>query len=286
MQPLILDDVESALAHLTELGRTVVAPVARAIRNTIITFAAVRAWPVVDHQRFVEWATPEAADDSRWLVLDPLCSPTRFGGNAVRARFRRIGTPEGLTLHGELSESVTRLVSGCSVIVLDDAAATGTTLCEVAQQVRSAGGRVVRFLVCAAQPSGRAAALAAAPDADWFSYASGDFTTIHLRDACPFVPFASRPMWNKPAVPTANGVVEVSMPVSAFRGGVWGQLTMAAGLEQTIMAARRKVVQRLAASLGRPSTVADIPLLGTNVMLPLTPTQVANESTLLADLMH
>jgi hypothetical protein len=268
-QPLILDDVDTALGHLTELGQLVVAPVARSIRTNVLMFAAVHSWPVLDYRGFVDWASAQIDSESYWLLLDPLCCPAKLSEMVLRARLKRVATAAGLKVEGELPAEVATRISGADVTVLDDGVATGSTLCEVVRLVKSAGARVTRFVVCAARPSGRAAASAAAPDASWLSYTASAYKTVHLRDACPFVPFASRPISSQPGIETPNGTVGVSLPVTAFRGGVWGQLAVDSRLGHTIMTGRRDIAVRLSSALGRTATVADIPLLGANVMLQL-----------------
>ena len=263
-----------------------IAPVASSIRTTTLLFAAAHGWPVVNHNRFADWAAPNDGNNTRWLLLDPLCSQARFGTGAVRARLTRVATPQGLRVDGDLPKDASAVVHVSDVVVLDDVVASGTTLCEAVHLVEHAGGRVARFIVCAARPAGRSAALSAAPDAEWFSYTTGGFETVHLRDACPFVPFASRPVWNRRSIPTDNGSVGVSMPVTAFRGGLWGQLAIDSRLGHTIMAGKREIAQRFSTALGRPAIVADVPLLGTNVMLPLKPSQTADANSKLEELMR
>jgi len=282
--PLIIDDVESSFSHLSEFGKEVVGPIARSIRERVLLFAAVHSWPTVKHDKFVAWAQTQMKKDECWLVLDPLF-PLRSDGRTMQpVRFTRVASSDGWRLDSEFDSTLREFVAGRSVSVLDDVAASGLTLRHSAGLVERSQGRVSRILVCASADAGRTAILQSTPTSDWTQFVPGDFTTVHLRDACPGLPFAGRRIRERDFVDTDFGRVGVSAPVTAFRGGPWSQLTLDSNLTHTIASARRLLTQRLSEALGRRAIVADIRLLGPSVNVPLKPGQVAAAETPLESL--
>lgn len=281
---LILDDVESAIGQLTELGHAVVGPVARSIRESILLFAAVHGWPVVRHTSFVEWAVCQQENQCFTLVLDPLLSPRAIGVRGVSVRVTRFATPDGLKIDAELPAQTRAALAGAHVTVLDDVAATGMTLRWVSELVRQVGGTVSRFVLCASTDDARSKFSQRAPVAAWSAFVAGDFQTVHLRDACPFLPFGGKEVLGRRRINTPAGVVPISTPVTVFRGGPWAQLSIDSNLRHTIGAGTRLVARRLSAALGRPATVTDVPLLGRDVKLTLGASRTANQSTSLDEI--
>jgi hypothetical protein len=77
--PVVLDDVETGVLQLSELGQHVVAPVAMAIRHAILLYVAAEGWQVLRHHVFAQWARTQVDPDLTWLVMDPLLTIQRPG---------------------------------------------------------------------------------------------------------------------------------------------------------------------------------------------------------------
>jgi len=284
-QPLILDDVESAFAGLSEFGRSVVGPVARSVRTTILLFAAAHQWPVVNHQSFLNWLSSKLDTESTWLVLDPLFPPRALGETRRMLRLSRTATVGGVRIEGELPQDLSELVRGAAVGLVDDVVGSGATLAHAAKLIRDAGGLISRIKVCASRDRGRSGVLIAAPEATWESFVEGDLETAHLRDVCPYLPHAGRKVEGRGSIATPTGSVGVSFPVTAFGGGgPWKQLALDGSLDRAMMLGRLQVAQRFSIALGRSATVADLPLLGTDVSVWLSPNQTGVAESKLEEL--
>ena len=281
--PTIIDDISSAVAGLTELGKAVVGPAARDIRESILLFAAQRGWALLSHESFQQWAAPRSRPGLVWLILDPLYQ-RRDLGDAVAVRLRRVGGRDGWELSGWLTDEAQTLIRGRRTGILDDVAFRGNTLRHVSALVRNAGGTPSVVAVAAATAFSRDAVSAEVGDAEWMEFAPGDRSAIHLRDACPCLPFSGRPLTIRPPIPIRDGDLAVAVPQIVLGGGPWGEVRGSPGMIQKLQRANRRMVDRFDMALGRPALVEDIPLLGEGISVPLLTRATAEASTPLAEI--
>jgi hypothetical protein len=280
---VILDDIEAAVSQLGELGKTIVGPAARSIRETVLLLAAFRRWKVIHHGAFVDWGEGQVDDSLLWLVLDPLFPVARAGPHAKSIRFTRAAGPQGWQLDSTLPTDVENLVRGAQVGVIDDVAFSGGTLRHAADLVTRSGGELFGFVVATSTGEARRMIARTVGAAEWVQFLAGDFAALHLRDVCPYLPFAGRRVQGKDPVKTDHGPVNVRVTPLAFRGGLWQVLASDRGVQRSVSSAKRALIQRFTDILGRPATVSDIPLLGAEVAIPLTSdNSVTAESQLIA----
>ncbi len=278
---LIIDDISETLASMSELGRQVATPALEAVRAEVIAFAARRGWTVLRHRAFAEWAAPVLDREAHsWLILDPL-----FVGPTDSPRVRRIRISRNYDRDGAI---VSRRYTGSldvplnplstDVGLVDDAAASGMTLEQVARSVRSAGGRVVHILVCASSREARDAVRARLPVLRWSEFVRGDWSVIHLRDGCPYALSSGRPAGHPLVVGADGGAVDVRVAASSILGSYWQVMRLDTRVRVAMEAARTTIDRNLSASLRRPALVGDLCLLGSG-----TTVQIAHDHVLVGD---
>jgi hypothetical protein len=223
--------------------------------------------------------------EQSWLILDPLLSPESLNANCRSVRLSRLAGPNGWQLDGNLPGDVGPFVNGKNVGVVDDVAMTGMTGRCIASLVSEAGGVVSRFAFCASSKSAQASLCSQPAPAAYEVFVQGDFDTIHMRDACPGLPFSGRRVSGLESVDTPTGPVAIAAPVTATRGGPWGRLALDSGLNRSISFARRLLADRLSAALGRAAIVSDLRLLGNDVYLPLRARLQVDSQTALATIL-
>ena len=185
---LIIDDVDESLARMTAFGRTLVHPFAEAIRDAVRKHAARRGWAVVRHRAYAEWAAEQVTREHlTWLSLDPLLDAEQFGGTARNLRVTRTFHDNQavfsthFTLDGGADHPVGWGNSG-DVGIVDDAAASGSTLKYVAEVVTQNGGNVTRIVLAASARGARTLVRRAAADGRWTEFVAGDWSVAHMRD--------------------------------------------------------------------------------------------------------
>lgn len=261
-QVVVIDDIGAALRRSGDQCRLVAEESARQVRDALRLAAAMRGWSLVVHEAFTVWAYEHLDGADVWLVLDPLFEIRPGTPKLIPARFTRVLDGQTLAISDVLPDDTRTELAGASVGILDDAAVTGETLKYVATQVRDSGGQVTECLLCVSTEKARSAFESFEVEAGWRQFVGGDHLSIHMRDACPCLPFASRQTSSRKAVLTPNGPVRVTHPPTAFRGGPWGDLSRDRSFMSVIAQARRRLADRFTAVLGREALVSDVPLLG------------------------
>jgi len=284
-QPVVLDDLDEALGQLTDLGRCIVAPLAGLVRKAVIPFAIVRGWRVVKHASFAAWAESLGCREDWQLVLDPVFPIASLGEKARRVRLTRSRVGDQWQITSRLPMDLEGCLSGGTVNVLDDACAHGRTLRHLHDLVSEIGARICSVILCSSMAKGRSAVTVALPGVAFSVFLNGDYDALHLRDGCPGLPFSGRRASRDSAIVTDRGLIPVCVPPTAYRGGLWDTLHMDGGVRWALVGARWQLADRLSAALGRPATVADISLLGSDVGVPLFPKQAASANTPLAQIL-
>ena len=281
---LIIDDVEAALAAMTDLGRDVASTSVASIHKAVVDFALRRGWFVLRHKTYVEWACDEMRRDERaWIILDPLFPVLDLGERLHRVRLSRLfDNNETVTMRryalsrGDSTAGVA-LPTG-DVGLLDDAIASGFTLSHVSDLLRQTGASVARILVCASSGAGRNRTRASIRTARLGEFVRGDWRVIHLRDGCPHLPHTGRPV-DHPAVLSVDGKpMDVRVPSSSVDGSLWHVMCTDDAVRTAIGSAQIQLTQRLSAALARLACVRDLSLLG-----PSVPVLVRRGETVTAD---
>lgn len=263
---LVIDDVDSALALTTDLGRSILAPAAERIRAAVLGYFARRGWDTVQHSAYVTWANGvRLQGQETWFVLDPLfptphldpsLRPLRISRD-VDLRFGMPSEPPGYGAELGLAG------------IIDDAASSGRTVKYAATRLLSEIARVSRVTVCASSRVARDVVLASNRDIRWSAFAPGDWRAIHLRDGCPHLPFSGRPLAARDPLALALAPIEGRILATETLGSLWQVLWLDSSIRAAIVGARAYVARSLAATLGRPAVVRDLKLLGGTVAAAL-----------------
>jgi len=275
---LIIDDVQSALAHMTSLGRDVATAPAIAIRAAVLNFAVRRKWYLLEHQAYVDWCSEKIRHENRtWLVLDPLFPKIDNFSRLLHFRVTRNidANPTSIVRRtyaagAEPLELNTANVHG-SLGIIDDAAATGSTLRDVGRRVTQAGGEITHILLGASSREARNRVCGTIPPPQWAEYMRGDWSMIHLRDGCPHLPFSGRPTRHASVIADDGTCVDVRVPSSSVVGSLWHVLLLDAAVKTAVSSARTQIARTLSDVLGRPARVVDLSLLGASAPALINP---------------
>jgi hypothetical protein len=277
---VVIDDVAASGRFLSDLGRAVVGPAVEAVRTAALVAARCRGWHITEHDEFAGWVNNQAPDVDTSIVLDPLLELGERKSRSVRVsrvlqgeHWQIVADFEGLQTIGA------RVVS-----LVDDASASGATLAYTVRAVQRLGLHVSTIAVCSASAAARNMVAGVSPQVDWHQFVEEAASTIHLRDACPYLPFSGRPHSGLPVLETSNGPIAVRVPSLVRKTGMWPQLFADFRVLAASLYARSEVVGRLSMTLGRPATVADLPALGRDVPLPAFPRHQLSAATELASI--
>jgi hypothetical protein len=260
---IIIDDIDASLTHLSENGRKVISASARRIRDSVLEYAERRRWAIVAYESYVRWAREFASrSNALWLVADPLF-PSNTLPNATAIRVSRGYPPGSYDIGGE-RDARASLYGSERVGILDDAAGTGGTIRALSSRVASSGGMVSEIVVCASTRTARESTQVRLRAARWTSLIPGDWRICHLRDGCPFLPFTGRKT-AQGFVDTADIRVDVRSSVTHDHGNLWQVLYLDPSINAAIHSAYSTAALALSDLLGRPATVADLPVLGADV---------------------
>jgi hypothetical protein len=286
---LIIDDVDGALATMSELGRAIVSEAAADIRAAVRTFAARRGWMVVAHASYVAWASDAMKNDPRpWITLDPLFPINADGVNAQRLRVsREFDSESSLLTKGFVQSTEVTFDSNANSTagVVDDVAASGRTFRFALKVLTDAGSNIGRVLVCASSREAREGLRASVPGVQWAEYLRGDWRVCHLRDGCPHLPFSGRPN----GIISGEGgmaAVEARVLPTHVTGNLWQVLALDPAVRSAIRDGRRHIVARLTDAVGEPARVSHLPRLGAGVAALVTPNQVVTHDSVLEGLLE
>ena len=191
---LIIDDVSAALGAMTELGRSVVGESSGVVRDTVRQLAERRGWAVVSHGPFAAWALKIAQQhDHPWLILDPLFPLATLSRSDLRFARTTRGLSSLEATAGEAIGSALASLPRGPIGVIDDAAASGTTLRHVSAACARLGFAVTHILLCAATRIARESTMRSMRSVTLSEYMPiDDWQVAHLRDGCCFLPYSGR----------------------------------------------------------------------------------------------
>jgi hypothetical protein len=283
-QPVAIDDGGSALALMSQLGQKVMQPVVALVREAVMLYAARAGWKIVSHSTFVHWAARQIDKDYLWLVLDPLIDPEGLPANALRLRLTRRPDADW-RFDDEVPPDVKSSFSGKQIGILDDAAASGDTLTFLADSIAHEGGELSDVILCVATDRARSAVSRVAPGAAWVQMYKTPATPIHIRDACPLLPYSGRRLSRLRAITVGQVQLLTAVPPVFFTGGLWHRLSQDRAASSTLRLAWLKAAERYSDFLQRPALVSDIPALGAEIPVPLFFRTDADPTTELSDLL-
>ena len=168
--------------------------------------------------------------------------------------------------------------------MLEDAVASGATLKQVCALLAVRQVVVKRIVVCASTSPARRAIAESIPGVEWLQFMPHGSAAIHLRDACPYLPFSGRPSAAHTPVSTANGPVAIRIPSVTIDRAMWGEAFSDYRVLAATIHARSEISVRFSAALGREAIVSDLPMLGRDIALPAYPGHELTASTPLASI--
>jgi hypothetical protein len=289
---VVIDDAAAALAHLSEVGRQLVAPTTATVCAAIRAAAADRRWPVVPYETFVAWVRRLPPRDDIWLVADKVFPVEALGVAAAVVDLHRAWSAPGLdALHSRLSVEIglptEQLEPGTTVTLLDDCAYTGRTIRAAIGALHGRGVRVSRVVLGAspAAVTGHDRALGVEIVAQHVVPRGCDI--LHMRDFLPWLPFSGRRVHGRPGLVCRDGsVLDHRLAPALFEGGAWLHIGDDLALRRTIEAGAGEVVAALGAYLGRPARIVDLGLLGRSVGIPISrPEQQVSQEDSLAEIL-
>lgn len=287
---LIVDDVACALTTMSVLGRCVASDASQAIREAVRKYAARRGWVVVQHDSFVDWAAGAIREDPlSWVILDPLFPRAKLPNNACHFRLSRryhhnVTILRSSEVFDDASTAFELTGERQRLGILDDAVGSGRTLRHMIGLADRKGMHVAAIAACASSRAGRESIQAAHPGLRWSAQFVGDWSTIHLRDGCPYLPYSGVPTGNSVTDAAGMNPVQLRMPSSAVLGHPWQVLCMDSGVAAALSHARSDIPRRLSDELGRPAQICDLPLLGEHVPAPVPVDNSVTHDTALSDL--
>lgn len=183
---LIIDDIAPALALLPQSLRTAMAPMVQRMRARVRAYAHDRSYKLIRHDEFTDWFLAAIAPGAVILSLDPLVDCHR-DPRIHRVSAHRFWSDDQLVIRTRI-EGLPGSANG-AVMLVDDAAYTGSTLNRVLEALAHAGFTVSRTYVGAAKPAAvRNCSLTRI--VPFAHLEKGDI--LHLRDYCPLLPFSGR----------------------------------------------------------------------------------------------
>lgn len=281
----IIDDFDAACERLTPLGRYIIGNACLPVRDAVINYAQEHHVRIVDHSTFKEWAI-DITKTGTWYSLDPFLSRDHVPRLNVRSiRVSRVMLDGNWVVDAE-GMRINDTVEGSSVSLLDDAAASGNTLLKMATLLLERGAaNIERIALCASMQNAATRIAQQLPGARMDQFVSGSFMCVHMRDACPYLPFSGRPSFAHEPVRVTNGIISPRMPTMTLKGpGPWQPFFSDFAVLHAVVQARVRVHQDLSKHLNRPARVEDLSSLGSDVVIPAYPRHVLHADTELASI--
>lgn len=280
---MLLDDSAAALACLSPVGQAIIGPASLIVRESLLMFASVQGWLTVNYEDYRMWASAQLDAEYVWLALDPFfLKGHRCDVTAMDLRLSRSASGGELHIDAILPESVREVVRNREVGLLDDAVWSGQTVRRAADLVRSAGGSIEDVVVCVSAIAARRSIAADVPGVAWAQFVEGDHAAIHMRDACPFMPFGGRTVKGE-ATASADPSLRVVHHPMHFKGP-WEAVRRSRHVSEAIRVAGRMIEAGLTRELERPATVADVVALGLGVAIPRFRDIAVTSETLLKEI--
>lgn len=260
---LVIDDVDDSLSRLSTIGQEILRDPVEVIREAVYHYADRYSLRIVRHKSFVRFAEEYSnCHLEHWLVLDPLFVPM---GNPERFTRIRTSRQHDFSIPKvRFDRNLTEMVREGRVGILDDAASSGRTLRSVITSARSIGLRVSTVLLCASSRSAYHHISTSVSISQWREFVPGDWEVMHLRDGFPFLPFAGRPTGHVSIEVGIGEHIDVRVSSAHSPGNPWQVIQRDRAVGLAIRQARGEVGKALSRSLGRPATVADLQLLGSD----------------------
>lgn len=271
---VLIDDLDEAAARLSPFARTLLEEDFTSLRRLLCEHAIWNEWRVLSYSSFVDWSA-SLADDSLVVITDKLYPTERLRGHTLRMEIHRYWMADNAERQVFVEpESRCVIPAGEPVVVIDDAAWSGSTLHEVCTLANSAGGKIRQVIVGAATPHAQ----------EMFCRTGFTFLQqvtvpegwdiLHARDFCPWLPHSGRKLRSAPDM--NNIGVAVRLAPLFYDDGSWLQLRKQP-CHSLLTDLALNGIDRLESYLGRVATVEDLRLLGPNVSLPIdSPERLGN----------
>jgi len=263
---VLIDDLDEAAARLSPFARRLLDEGLASLSKLLREHAIGNEWRILPYASFVDWSA-SLAGESLAVIADKLYPTDRLRGTALCVEVHRYWIADDAERQVLVEpESQCVISAGEPVVVIDDAAWSGSTLHEVCTLANSAGGRVRQVIVGAATLHAQ----------EMFSKTKLAFLQqvtvpegwdiLHARDFCPWLPYSGRKLRSAPGMTNTGFAVRLA-PVF-YDDGSWLQVGNQP-IHSFLTDLAFQGIDRLESYLGRTATVEDLRLLGPNVSLPI-----------------
>ena len=269
---VIIDDVNEALGASSEVGRAIIELGERTVQDAVKALALKRGWIVVPHDTYTRWLTSvTVAHGSLWASVDPLLGSPTF---TTISCSRRQATVQARTHYtcADLPETLWERPFSLS----DDAAASGNTIRHIIGLAAKRQSRVEHVAVCAASAAARQNVASMRSGCMWLEYFPGDNRVIHLRDICPYLPFAGRTVATAASTMADRRGTDLRILPTTITGNLWQAIWIDAAVRAATFAAVEGVITGLRDHLDREPLISDVHELGRNVGALVNPGAVCN----------
>jgi hypothetical protein len=268
---VIIDDVDEALEATSEVGRAIVENGARLVQEAVKALASKRGWIVVPYGAYRRWLTDlSERREALWASMDPLLDAPAF--TAIRCSRRHAMDARAQYTCADLPETLWERPFSLA----DDAASSGNTIRHVIGLAAKRQSRVEHVAVCAASASARQNVLSLRSGCTWMEYVPGDNRVIHLRDGCPYLPFAGRTVATVASPAAERYGTDLRVLPATITANLWQAVWLDAPVRAATTAAVEGVIAGLLNHLDREPLISDVPELGSNVGALVNPGSACN----------
>jgi hypothetical protein len=243
-------------------------------------------WSVVPYKAFIGWVREQFNDGQVWVVLDKVFPPDEVPGPSAFLDLHRPWPVNGrrhaeVTLKPEAHGQLTPFAGSDRVTILDDAAYTGNTVRAAIKVIMGLGGTLGRVVTCVARPTFLRDCAADGISVNCLHTALDGQDILHFRDFFPWLPFSGRRVEGRTHISGSDQAhLTCRLAPATFLEEDWLHVKDDDRWCRLILDCAHACVAALDGHLGRRSRVADLPLLGHDLAIPIArPEQILDENT-------
>jgi hypothetical protein len=274
---LLIDDLDEAAARLSSFARTLLSEDLSRLRQILLEHATWNEWRVLSYASFVDWSA-SLADGSLAIIADKLYPTNRLRSRTMCMEVHRYWMTDSAERQVFVEpESRCVIPNGEPVVIIDDAAWSGSTLHEICTLANSAGGKVRQVIVGAATPHAEEMLSKTGATFSRFTAVPEGWDILHARDFCPWLPYSGRKLGSTSLAKDTGFTIRLA-PLF-HNDGAWLQLGKHPSQGRLTDLALHGI-DRLESYLGRVATIQDLHLFGPNVSLPIDSPEALGKITM------
>lgn len=263
---VLIDDLDEAAARLSPFARTLLEEDLASLRRLLLEHATGNEWRVLSYASFVDWSV-SLADGSLVIIADKLYPTSRLRSRTMCMEVHRYWMTDSVERQVFVEpEPRCAIPKDEPVVIIDDAAWSGSTLREVCTLANSAGGKVRQVIVGAATPHAEETLRKTGVTFSRLTAVPDGWDILHARDFCPWLPYSGRKLGS--TSPANHTGFTIRLAPLFHNDGAWLQLGEHPCYGRLTDLALHGI-DRLESYLGRAATIQDLHLFGPNVSLPI-----------------